>query len=75
MDGYQQQLDEWRERAAVPVVAASVRLNGSLVWHGVSQTASVEGSEPISPRSRFPIYSITKTFTGVCVLQLSGVSS
>jgi D-alanyl-D-alanine carboxypeptidase len=71
MNAYQQQLDEWRERAAVPVVAAAVRLSGSLIWRGVSQTPSVQGSELISPRSRFPIYSITKTFTGVSILQLA----
>jgi D-alanyl-D-alanine carboxypeptidase len=71
MEEYQQQLDEWRERTAVPAVAAAVRLNGTLVWQGVSHVASVEGSDPMSSRRRFPIYSITKSFTGVCILQLT----
>ena len=71
MDSYQARLEEWRKRTGVPAVAAAVRLDGSLLWHGVSQSTTNENSELISPRSRFPIYSITKTFTGVCILQLA----
>jgi D-alanyl-D-alanine carboxypeptidase len=71
VDRYQQQLDDWREQAAVPVAAAAVRVNGDLVWHGVSHAANVDGADLMSPRSRFPVYSITKTFTAVCVLRLA----
>jgi D-alanyl-D-alanine carboxypeptidase len=67
---FQSTLDEWRLGAGVPVVAAAVRLNGSLTWNGVSLDRSVEGASEVSPRSRFCIYSITKTFTAVCVLRL-----
>ncbi len=71
MERYQQPLNEWREQAGVSVVTAAVRLNGLLAWHGVSQATNVDGAELISPQSRFPIYSITKTFTSVCVLRLA----
>ena len=67
----QSTLDEWRAQANVPVVTAAVRLNGSLVWHGVAVDGGVENASELSPQSRYCIYSITKTFTAVCVLRLA----
>ena len=70
MNRFQSKLDEWRVQVGVPIVTAAVRLNGSLVWNGVSLGESVENAGHVSSRSRFPIYSITKTFTAVCILRL-----
>ncbi len=53
----------------MPLVTAAVRLNGSLLWHGASRDAA--STLEASALSRFPIYSITKTFTSVCVLRLA----
>jgi D-alanyl-D-alanine carboxypeptidase len=73
MNRFQAALDEWRLRAGASIVTAAVRLDGSLIWSGVSIESSVENAGLVSPRSRFPIYSITKTFTAVCILRLDAV--
>lgn len=65
----QQHLDDWRLAAGVPLVAAAVRLDDRLLWSAVSTDAPPDIGAP-RPPLRFPIYSITKTFTAVCVLRL-----
>lgn len=70
MNKFQQYLDEWRAMVDVPMVAAAVRLNGSSVWSGVSLGINAENAGQVSSASRFPIYSITKTFTAVCIFRL-----
>lgn len=72
LDQFQRPLDEWREQTRVPAAAAAVRVDNSLIWHGVSKA---DGT--VLPSSLFPIYSITKTLTAVCLLRLdqSGVLS
>ncbi len=70
MDRFQSTLDEWHFRAGVPIVTAAVRRDGSLIWHGVSLDRTDGSASEVSPRSRFCLYSITKTFTAVCVLRL-----
>jgi D-alanyl-D-alanine carboxypeptidase len=72
MDQYQRPLDEWRARAKVSVAVGAVRRDGSLAWRGAS---IADRGDVASPRSQFPIYSITKTLTAACLLRLdqSGV--
>ena len=71
MNNFQHQLDEWRDWAEVSFAAASVRRNGSLVWSGLSLESNMGTAthDVLSPY-RFPIYSITKTFTAVCLFRL-----
>ncbi len=70
MSPFQQCLDQWRAEVAASLVAGSVRFDASLVWHGVSMAEDSDNSDGVASQSRFPIYSITKTFTAVCVLRL-----
>lgn len=71
MNKFQHQLDEWRDRAEVPLAAASVRRNGSSVWSGSSLEANMRtATHNVAAPYRFPIYSITKTFTAVCLFRL-----
>lgn len=70
MSSFQQRLDQWRAKEGVPIVAASVRVDRALVWHGISLSETARTGIPATPESRFPIYSITKAFTAACVLCL-----
>lgn len=63
-------LDDWRAQGGAPIVTAAVRLDGSLLWSGISIASDVAGSQRYSPASRYCIYSITKTLTGICGLKL-----
>ena len=54
----------------MPAVAGSVRVDGALIWHGVSVADGPGSGVVVSAASQFPIYSITKTFTAVCLLRL-----
>jgi D-alanyl-D-alanine carboxypeptidase len=56
---------EWRERAGAPGVSAAIRVDGQLAW-----TTDGPDQGVIASSARFPIYSITKTLTAVCVLRL-----
>lgn len=60
----QECLSEWRARSGVPGVSAAVRLDGRLIWESNDTAGTFTGA------ARFPIYSITKTLTAVCVLRL-----
>lgn len=70
MDQFQRTLDEWRAQAKSPAAAASVRVDGDVVWHGVSVTDGSGSDVVVSAASPFPIYSITKTLTAACLLRL-----
>ncbi|BCA55663.1 serine hydrolase [Nitrospira sp. KM1] len=65
----QQTLDEWRLQYDIPLVAACIRLDGRLLWSGVSVAARQKAAMGLSCPIRFPIYSITKIFTGICVFR------
>jgi D-alanyl-D-alanine carboxypeptidase len=58
----QRRLDRWRQRNGGRGVAVAIRLNGELQWLGISGLPELN--------AQFLIYSITKTFTGICVLTL-----
>src|SRR3982750_1757182 len=62
----QQCVDEWRDPSAASAVAAAVRVNGRLHW-----TSSSTDEGIVAADSQFPIYSITKTLTAICVLRLA----
>ena len=51
-------------------VALAVDRNGEVLFDGAAGLANSETQTPLSPTDRFRIYSITKTFTAVLVLQL-----
>jgi len=51
-------------------VALAVDQGGEVLFDGVAGVANSEAQAPLSPTDRFRIYSITKTFTAVLVLQL-----
>src|SRR5215208_5882816 len=51
-------------------VALSVEQGGEVLFDGVAGVANSEAQTPLAPTDRFRIYSITKTFTAVLILQL-----
>jgi D-alanyl-D-alanine carboxypeptidase len=51
-------------------VALAVDQDGEVLFDGVAGFANGEAQTPLAPTDRFRIYSITKTFTAVLVLQL-----
>ncbi len=65
MSALQSCLSQWRARSGAPGVSAAVRLNGRPHW-----TSSDSGDGVLAGGARFPIYSITKTLTAICVLHL-----
>jgi D-alanyl-D-alanine carboxypeptidase len=62
-------LSDWRARSGVPGVSAAVRVDGRLIWVSNGTEGSFTGA------TQFPIYSITKTLTAVCVLRLHEIGS
>jgi D-alanyl-D-alanine carboxypeptidase len=54
----------------VPGVEAGVNVPGEGCWTDSSGLADIADGTPLSPRSEFPIESITKTFTATVILQL-----
>ncbi|AJC45348.1 serine hydrolase domain-containing protein [Xanthomonas sacchari] len=54
----------------IPAQAVRVRHNGELVYEGTTGTTALGGGQPITPRTPFPIYSVSKLFTNTLVLQL-----
>src|SRR5471030_3190996 len=63
-------LSEWRARSGVPGVSAAVRVDGRLLWSSSGTDGGI-----FSGAARFPIYSITKTLTAICVLRLHETGS
>jgi D-alanyl-D-alanine carboxypeptidase len=51
-------------------VALAVDQDGKVLFDGVAGFANGEAQIPLAPTDRFRIYSITKTFTAVLILQL-----
>jgi D-alanyl-D-alanine carboxypeptidase len=51
-------------------VALAVELDGEVLFDGVAGLANSEAQTPLASSDRFRIYSITKTFTAVLILQL-----
>jgi CubicO group peptidase (beta-lactamase class C family)/pimeloyl-ACP methyl ester carboxylesterase len=51
-------------------IALAVDQDGEILFDGAAGLANSEAQTPLSPTDRFRIYSITKTFTAVLVLQL-----
>ena len=60
---------EMRERR-IPGVQAVVVKNGKIVLSVASGTADIQHSIPVTKQTVFPIYSCTKAFTGVAIMQL-----
>jgi CubicO group peptidase (beta-lactamase class C family) len=54
----------------VPGIALAVELSGETIFSGAAGVASLENQTPVQVTDRFRIYSITKTFTAIVVLQL-----
>jgi D-alanyl-D-alanine carboxypeptidase len=54
----------------MPGIALAVERDGDLVYSGAAGVASLEDGAPLEATDRFRIYSITKTFTAIIVLQL-----
>jgi CubicO group peptidase (beta-lactamase class C family) len=60
---------EMRERR-IPGVQVAVVKNGKIVLSKAFGVADVERSVPVNNKTVFPIYSCTKAFTGVAIMQL-----
>lgn len=60
---------EMRERR-IPGVQAVVLKNGKIVLSIASGTADIQHGVPVTKQTVFPIYSCTKAFTGVAIMQL-----
>lgn len=60
---------EMRERR-IPGVQATVVKNGKIVLSVSLGTADLQHSVPVTKQTVFPIYSCTKAFTGVAIMQL-----
>lgn len=60
---------EMRERR-IPGVQAVVVKNGRIVLSVASGTADIQNSVAVTKQTVFPIYSCTKAFTGVAIMQL-----
>ncbi len=59
----QSALDDFRRQSGAPGIATAVRIDGDLHWIG-------SGDHVFAPAPRFPIYSVTKPLTAICVLRL-----
>jgi D-alanyl-D-alanine carboxypeptidase len=66
----QECLRDWRARTGVPGISAAVRVDGGLLWSSGATNGGI-----LSGAARFPIYSITKTLTAICVLRLHETGS
>src|SRR5215217_8120217 len=60
---------EMRERR-IPGIQVAVVKDGKIVLRKAFGTADVQHSVPVTNRTIFPIYSCTKAFTGVAIMQL-----
>lgn len=54
----------------LPGVALLLEQGGSVVYSGAAGVANIEDQTPLLTTDRFRIYSITKTFTAIVILQL-----
>ena len=60
---------EMRERR-IPGIQAAVVRNGKIVLSTAAGIADIQHSTPVTNETVFPIYSCTKAFTGVAIMQL-----
>src|SRR5215217_8957481 len=60
---------EMRERR-IPGVQVAVVKDGKIVLSKSFGTADIQHSVPVTNKTVFPIYSCTKAFTGVAIMQL-----
>lgn len=58
------------EKASIPGASVVVMRDGKVPHHGSYGVASIELSAPVTPRTVFPLASITKTFTATAVMLL-----
>ena len=67
----QQTLAAARAETEVPGVACAVYVDGEQALRTASGSRDLAGNEPLDADATFPIYSITKTLSAVCVLRLA----
>lgn len=67
----QQQLERWQLFAPCLGANATVAVSGLGRWNGASGLADADTKDPMPVDGSFYIYSITKTFTAIRVLQLA----
>lgn len=60
---------EMRERR-IPGLQLAVVQNGKIIFSKSFGTADIQNSIPVTNKTIFPIYSCTKAFTGVAIMQL-----
>ncbi len=63
-------LDRFVARTGTPGVSVTIRWADGRTWTGVSGMADVAAALPVTPRTAFPIASVSKTFTAALVLRL-----
>jgi D-alanyl-D-alanine carboxypeptidase len=66
----QTHLEEWWKNSATLGVTAAVRIDGQLCWQGASGLLNPDKQQALPIGRRFCIYSLTKSFTAVCILRL-----
>ena len=66
----QSHLEQWWKNSGTLGVTAAVRIDGRLYWQGASGFLSPDKKRALPVGGRFCIYSITKSFTAVCLLRL-----
>lgn len=54
----------------IPGAVLGVEIPGEGYWYGAAGVANLETGEPMQPHYKFRIGSMTKTFTGMAILQL-----
>jgi CubicO group peptidase (beta-lactamase class C family) len=63
-------LNETLRTTISPGATAAIRTSDGYLWEGASGLSNPETNTAVSPNDRFNIASVTKTFTGVTVMQL-----
>ncbi len=64
-------LDSLRAFSRVPGHAASVVVDGEVVWSGVTGLANLDTGAPVSADSRFRLASVSKLYTAALLLKLA----
>jgi D-alanyl-D-alanine carboxypeptidase len=66
----QSQLEQWWKNSGTLGVSAAIRIDGKLYWEGASGFLNPDQRQALTVGGRFCIYSLTKSFTAVCLLRL-----
>ncbi|NJN58879.1 MAG: beta-lactamase family protein [Leptolyngbyaceae cyanobacterium SL_5_9] len=66
----QQTLDQTLPTTISPGVVAAVSTSDDKLWTGASGLSNLENNTPMNAGDRFPIASVTKTYTATVVMQL-----